>query len=709
MHSFSLKLPGFDWWWVPLFVGMIGLLIWTFLKSQKITTRPVSKILLILRSLILILLTVLLLKPEFHWISNRKKSPSALIWIDNSLSIAAQTNVSQDSLLYSIQQLDDAFSAKGIKPRYFLFDENVRPVGGKLKSIQFDGIATDIANVFQTPKDQFSEDNVVGAVLVTDGIFTRGEDPAFMQIDTPFPIFTIGIGDSDIVLDPAVTKIDLPQSVSAGDTLIVNSEIIPAGNGEPLTIFLKDGEKILQKQIVQSQPQSLKKAVAFRIVASEPGEKTFSVEITAGHDRNPYNNFKMSTVKILESKIRILIVSGRGNFEARFLVRSLSDLKNIEILSIIENDGKWLPSQLPEILSRRWNAMVLIGYPTIQSGMNDLVNLRRKITDSNLPVIIFLDSNTSIGQLEKILGWNPVAECSIEKVPGQINVECTREGANHPVIRNFQRNSGEEQIWRTLPPIGMPYKKVRLIPMFLPLIKSTNLAENPVISVSNEPNKHLAICIGSDYWRWSFMTQEAGRIDLYDELFQGLTKWLADTLSSSAIQMAVNKRIFLTGETVEITGLLRDLKDNVLSNARMKAELLNKDKVLSSINLNWDGQRFIGVLPVKASGNCRIRLLVWKEEELIGTREQEISVVNQPIELMEVRQNASLLRAIALKTGGKKVNLDEVSDVVPVLKSDDKIVRRDHSLKFLRWKWSLILIVILLITEWSIRRFYGYQ
>ena len=702
-----MKFPGFEWWWFILLLGLIGLMFFSFRKIPGGKSRPLTRILLILRSLILILLAGLILKPEIHWTSSRKKAPSALVWIDNSLSVAAQNNFSKDSLLSIVQEINTALDGKGIKPRLFLFDENIIPVAGKLKNIENNGLATDLSQVLRYSKTEFENENVVGAIIISDGVITRGEDLTFSKIEMPFPVFTIGIGDSELVMDPAVTKIEMPGTIKAGDTVLISAELIPIGNGDPITVMLKEGEKILDKKVIPSQSQAMKKTVAFQIVPSEPGEKIYSIEISAAQDKNPYNNLRMSSVKVLESQIKILIVSGQANFEAPFLTRTLRELQDISVQNLVENDGQWLPLSFPEIMAKEWNLIVFIGYPTAESNQNELTRLRQKISDHNLPLLIFLDADVDSKQLERLLGWNPIDELFVDKSVNQISVKPTSVGLEHPLIKNFQIVTVSEKIWQELPPIGSPFRRIRLKPPMLTIIESRDLAENPVIAVNQERNKPLALCIGLDFWRWSFMTQEIGRINVYNELFQGMAKYLTDTLSTSPVQFSINKRIFLNGETVEMSCLLYDLKGLVINDAIVRAELIQKNDVIASSNLIWDGKNYSGVIPVRNFGECQVRISAWSDDNLIGIREQTITVIDRPIELLDVRQNADLLRTIAVQSDGIKTNrIPEIVDRLPVT---EKIIHQSHAIKFLNWKWTLVVLIGLLTIEWSIRRFQGFQ
>lgn len=702
----ALKFPGFGWWWILLLLASTGILVFSF-RQTRAKSSTIIKFLLMLRSLVLLLLLCLLLRPEIHWTSSRRKPPTALIYADNSRSIAEQAGFSPDSLFLTIQEIEKELTEKGIRARLFRFDETIEPIAGKIKSLGYDGLATDLAQVLQYSKTGFERENIIGAIIISDGVITRGEDPAFREIEMPFPVFTIGIGDSNRIQDPAIIKIDVPSTVSAGDTVNIETELIPSGNGEPLTIVLKDGEKIIQKQGIQSQPQALKKSVHFQIVPIEPGEKVLTVEIDADQDRNPYNNLRMATLKVLASQTRILIVSGQANFEARFLSRTLRELKNVNVQNVVENNSQWLPMSFQESNLEKWDLLIFIGYPTAKSNPKDIVSLRQKIINSHLPVVLIFNDRIDPRQVERLLGWNPINEIIVDNSVNQINVLCTREGQEHPVIRNFQTDDLSGTIWSTLPPIGMPFKKIRLASSFQTIIESSDLTENPVMALNQEVLRRTAICVGTDFWRWSFMTQEAGRINVYDELFQGVVKWLTDTLSTGPVQLTINKKIFLTGETIQVSGLVYDLKGLVINDAIVNADLLQKNDVVATTNLAWDGKSYSGSLRIKNAGENRIRISAWRNNLALGIREQTITIIDRPIELLEIRQNADLLQMIALKSGGIKTS--DIPEIVSRLHVSEKIIRRSHIMKLLSWRWMLIFLIGLLAIEWGIRRFHGYQ
>jgi len=709
MHFLSLKFPGFVWWWIPLVIGCIVLLYYTLKNSPSHEIRPARKILTVLRILIFIVLTGLILRPEIHWTSIRRITPTSLVFIDNSLSIASQEGFSTDSILTQAQKIGAALFVRGIKPQYFIFNEKIQPVSGKLKNIRFDGTATDIAGVLNYLKDRNKDENIVGAILLSDGVITRGEDPAFMDLDLSFPIITVGVGDSSQIMDPTITKIGLPPIARVGDTVTINVELIPTGNGEPLIIVLKDDDKIVQRKLIPSQVEALKKAVDFQIVPAESGEKNITAEIVTSQDRNPYNNLRMGSLKVSESRTRVLIISGQANFEARFLTQTLRELDDFEVQNIVENNHTWLPANFAQTIAKKWDLLIFIGYPTAQSASGDIINLCNQINNPGLPFILFINRNSDLRQLEKMLGWNPVPEYESNKNSEPIIVQCTREGENHPIIRYLQNSEILSEIWQTLPPIGMPFKKIRLASPFQNILESNAISENPVIAINSEMRRRLAICIGNDFWRWSFMTQGSTRENLYKRLFLGMSKWLVDTLSTSPIQFSLNKKVFLTGETIAIKGYLRDLKGDFINNARLKAETIAGDELIESGNLIWDGEGYSGSLPVNTPGECLVRISAWQDDELLGVREHKIMVVDRPVELMEIRQNAGLLRTIAWKSGGLKVGLDNLTVIANQFSPTRKIVRNEHILRILHWKWSFVLLLILLVMEWSIRRFHGYQ
>ncbi|MDZ7849120.1 MAG: hypothetical protein U5L96_21695 [Owenweeksia sp.] len=50
-------------------------------------------------------------------------------------------------------------------------------------------------------QERYYNQNLAGVVMLTDGIYNRGSDPAYAARSLPFPIYSVGFGDTTVPRD----------------------------------------------------------------------------------------------------------------------------------------------------------------------------------------------------------------------------------------------------------------------------------------------------------------------------------------------------------------------------------------------------------------------------------------------------------------------------------------------------------------------------
>ncbi len=568
---------------------------------------------------------------------------------------------------------------------------------------------TDISHIIKESKSKHIDENIGAAILISDGVVTKGEDPSLMELNLPFPVFTIGIGDSLPTMDPSITQMELPQFTKVGDSVEIRAEVIPLGNDKPLEVILKEDGKIIQKRMVEAQRQAFKREVIFHVVPDEVGVKKYEIEIERTNDTNPYNNTRMGLLRVYSAKTDIVVLNARASFESRFLNRCLKEIENVKIFNIVETSTGWVPHSLSSITREKWDVVVLLGFPTNRTDMNEILTIKRKIESESVPLLIVYNRMLSLEKVNTIVGETIIKGRVNDKSKKTVLVQLTSKGENHPVIRDVLMGYDVANLWSSLPPIGWYFKDLRLNSGFIPLITTADISEFPVIAVRDFSGKRIAVCLGTDFWRWHFMTQGSNEVDLYTKTFTGLIKWLADTLSTSNIQMSLNKSVYLSGEQAEISGLVFDIQGNVVPSAVLDGIAVNESGDEQPFTVQWDGDQFKGEIPLRLKGDYGVRLTAQFGDNKIGSTKLKLTVVDQPVELSNVMQKADVLRSISYKTGGKKINIDDLNSILSFINVKKKEIKEKHELKLWRWYGSFLFIVCLLFVEWIVRRINGYQ
>ena len=118
-----------------LLVSFIILIVFAYnilnYKSLLAEKKIKSIIFLTLRSLSILLLLVLFIDPHLFYYSTANKEKKLNIFIDNSMSIKYQ-DISTDSILDLINDLDGVFIKENIKTNFFVFGDSLQPYNRKI-------------------------------------------------------------------------------------------------------------------------------------------------------------------------------------------------------------------------------------------------------------------------------------------------------------------------------------------------------------------------------------------------------------------------------------------------------------------------------------------------------------------------------------------------------------------------------------------------
>jgi len=335
MTEFSIHFQNLNIWPFVALVAIGILIFFAFYIPKKNISSRGKIFLIVLRTSVFLGIIFLFLKPVLQWTKVRNLSPKLLVWIDNSLSMTAHENFSPDLLMESIKNMDSELKKEGIDIIYDIFSDDIESEVHLLDKVVFDGLSTDISHIIKESKSKHVDENVSAAILISDGVVTKGEDPSLMEINLPLPIFTIGIGDSMPTMDPSISQIELPQFTKVGDSVEICAEIVPLGDGKPLEIILKEDGKIIQKKMIETQQQAFNREVIFHVVPDEVGIKKYEIEIEKANDANPYNNIRMGLLRVYSAETNIVVLNARAGFESRFLIRSFEKIEYVKIFNLV--------------------------------------------------------------------------------------------------------------------------------------------------------------------------------------------------------------------------------------------------------------------------------------------------------------------------------------------------------------------------------------
>ena len=163
-----------------------------------------------------LLILTLLLNPYIEKEKKIIEDPVFVIFQDNSSSIISNS----DSLYYKknyLQLMNELISkiSKKVDVKFLLFGENIRK-----DTISFRDQFSDISAIFNYSEGVFSNLNVAGYLLASDGIFNKGDNPDYLEKYLNAPLYCLALGDTSKIQDVSIhtldfNKIGFPDALSS--------------------------------------------------------------------------------------------------------------------------------------------------------------------------------------------------------------------------------------------------------------------------------------------------------------------------------------------------------------------------------------------------------------------------------------------------------------------------------------------------------------
>src|SRR5436190_8660108 len=350
LAELQLSAANAIWPLLAAFVVLVGFVIWAYGRSGTSTgTRFACTTLKVLGIAALVLC---LLEPLW---SKQRARPGAnyfLVLADNSQGLKIHDRGQSQSRGEQIKKwlAEDGDGkwqqalAETFQLRRYSFDARLQPVS-TYEELDFNGSATALHTALKNVSERYRGQPLAGVLLVTDGNAT--DNSGALDIAGLPPIYPVVAGTDDVPRDLSVQKATVTQTAFEDAPVTIQADVSADGfRGDEIVVQLFDstGKKIEeQKQRPERNDQTL--AFRFRLKPTERGLNFYDVRAAARSDLdNPTNkNSEATTANNSRAVVvdrgtgpyRILYVSGRPNWEFKFLNRALIEDDQIQLVALI--------------------------------------------------------------------------------------------------------------------------------------------------------------------------------------------------------------------------------------------------------------------------------------------------------------------------------------------------------------------------------------
>lgn len=658
--------------------------LWLYYRHRKNAEIPRSVVIAmaLLRAAAMSLIAFLLLNILFRQLINETRQPLILLAVDNSSSMLAGDDSSaiNNQLLPEIEDFRKKLGEK-FTVRSLLFGDRVRSTQWPP---DFRDKETDIAELLQEADNNYAGENVGAMIVLSDGIYNRGANPGAEAEKAGYPIYTVALGDTAVVKDLAIQKVNHNQVAYAGNNFPV--EVVVSArqfSGRDVTVSLLQNGAEQARQNLRIGNEEFSGTCSFTLSARTPGFVRYSARVTVNEpEKNVLNNIQSFVIEVIDNREKILLLATSPHPDVSALENAILSNSSYQPEFALSNDFK---KPL-----KAYSLVILHGQSQAQSAVvNECIANRIPLwivnprTYDNLPGM---------------------------RIGGMINRWNDAEPVMAPGFGLFNLSEGLKKIVNDLPAVKTPFGNYALSnganPLLLQRIGSVE-TENPVFWFYELSGHKTAVFAGDGLWRWSMRDfQENNNHEKFNELVSKTIQYLA--VKSDRSFFRVNApRLVNENESVEITAEVYNKSYELITDPDVSLTLSNS----AGKKFNYTFGKSSGLYRLNAGmlapGEYRYEARVRVKEELFV--KQGLIVVKEVVsERINTVADHQLLWQLSNRSNGKMYHPSQLKELLNELLNSEKIKPVTYSqastsplieMKLLFW-----IALLLLAAEWFFRK-----
>jgi len=732
----------------------------------------------------LALLLICLVEPLWSGTRVKPGENLFLVLVDNSASLRVRDADSDSSRAEILsKELGDSERpwqirlAQDFELRRYVFDSRVAAVDD-YSSMMHDGTASSLGSALGTLGDRFRERPVAGVLLFTDGNATDWSSQVIEDWGGLAPVFPVLVPAGAEVADVSVNSVNVTQTSFEDAPVTIQADVAAVGVSpeEIVGQLVTDDGVVVDEVRAGFTEDGLPTALRFQVRPDAAGLSYYRVRVADAGAGDPFaesgetneatleNNERPVVVDRGGGPFRVLYVSGRPNWEFKFLRRAVEDDDQIDLLAMIriarreakfdfrgneardasnlfdgfkERDEETESYDQPVIVrmgNLRDEAELRDGFPRTKE---DLYEYHALILDDVEAGFFTRDQLTLIERFVSERGGGllmlggpdtfrhgnydhtPIADLlpvyvdrTITATPSrEYRLNLTRDGWLQPWVRLRNNELDERQRLEDMTGFEVltRVRNVKPAAEVLATVSTSGGETLPALVAQKYGDGRAAALLIGDMWRWS-LRREADAEDDLAKSWRQTVRWLvADVPERVDAEAEATTTGGVSAMRVAID--VRDPAYQPLDNATVKVTVHRpgEDPIAldAEPSLEKSG-RFETTFVPRSPGGYRAEVVAYDEngEE---TGRTEVGWASSPAadEFRAVSINTALLDDVAAQTGGETVPWNGLAAFVESLPTRAAPQTETWTSPLWHAPWFLLSAIVLLAGEWGLRRLRG--
>lgn len=687
--------------WLVLFAILLGVGYAMFLyhKNKSIIFEKKPRVVMAtLRGLAISLIAFLLLVPMIKMTVKKSEKPIILVAVDNSESIRS----SKDSAFYKkeypkqlqamIEELQKHYDVK----TYLIGDECHLVSDRETLNIDLNDKSTDLASIFDQVDMLYATSNVGAMILLSDGIYNTGASPYYKSEKVAFPVYTVGLGNTECSTDLFINDIVHNRQALKGNFFPV--EIKVAANklsGKSAVLTVSEGKDEIFSKAISITGNRHFETVKFSVEAKSAGIHHYRVDLTELDGEITHkNNHSHFYVEVVESKEKIAIVYNAPHPDVAAMREALelTDNYDIDVQSIDAFNSN--PSDYSLIILHQ-----------LPSQKNSAASLLSQIRKSGTSALYIVGPQTNLSTFNTLNTGVTITQS-----------KSLTNNAMPLYNENFTTFTFSEEARSMLPhyppvkTIFGTYKTAVSANVFMYQKISSVDTKYPLIVFNDQNGVRTGVITGTGFWSWKMYNYlHAENHEGFNEIIDKTILYLAAKGDKSQFRV-IHPNLFAENAPIEISAELYNDSYELINEPDIKMVIKDSEGKPYESQFSKQNNSYylnMGELPV---GNY-----TWTATTQVGNKKLQksgrFSVQEIMLETANLVADHNLLKSMSSNTEGKFFTKDQIAKIAGEIKANDNIktiasYKKSYTL-LLNSPWYLIAIVLLLGAEWFMRKWNG--
>jgi uncharacterized membrane protein len=774
----SLSFAAKDWLWPMAALFFVGLVLIVRSYSRTSLSRGLRIFSAVLKAVGLALVLSILLEPT--WTTSRPREGANLFALvaDNSMGLQVRDSgerktrgemlretVSSDQSSW-LTKLEEMFMV-----RRYIFDARLESARD-FSTLNFEGHETAIGRALKSIGERFQGQPLAGVLLFTDGNATDLEH-GFSESGLP-PVYPVLIGQESELSDLALNNVSVSQTVFEDAPVTLTASVKSSGfPKERIRAQVTLNGKLVAEQMLVTKESKEELPLRFELKPEQPGISFYQLNVALADSQvhtnlteaTLYNNSRLLAVDRGKGPHRILYISGRPNWEYKFMNRAVSEdpqLQLVGLIRIAKREPKFTfrghagESSNPlfrgfgksDEETERYDQPVLIRLNTkdeaeLRAGFpktaEDLYGFEGLIIDDLEAEFFTAEQQMLIQHYVSERGGGflmlggvdtlqdgkyahtPVGEMLpvyLDRLPENpggdaFHFELTREGWLQPWIR-LRSTEQEERARLEAHPQYQVLNKLREVKpgaSVLATVRDNTGNQYPAVAVQRFGKGRVGTVAIGDLWRGSLESEKA-----QEDLQKGWRQMLRWLIADVPQQCDIHQQASSESEgAVDLLLRTRDKKYQPLDNASVQITVTGpaldgKTNVVTLAGESTDKEPglYRATYVPREPGAYRATATV-NDSTSVRIAEVETGWTSEPLanEFASLTPNRPLLEEIARKTGGEVIRPKDLNRFVGSLNNKKAPIVETYSYPLWHKPFVFAFALLCFVSEWGIRRLKG--